>query len=276
MRAPAEFYLGTSEVSQGDFVVITGKNVANLSSISFTSEPSINFTPVFFQDGEYVVALVPISYELTYSPAYTFTIMADGVENKLTLACAAKSFPTRNYGIDANIIAYKRTPATMEAFNTTLANVFADQLTTRYWTNQIFSSPCPSNRQVKVGVGAYITLSATGTTYRHQGVDYIVASGDQVMAACSGIVSYVGTLDLSGRTVVIDHGFGLKTLYAHLNSTSVEVGDQVTAGEIIGMVGETGFTTGVNLHFGMYIFDVPVRPYDALGYEKQGIQIVLP
>lgn len=277
VRAPAEFYLGASEVEPGEFVVITGKNVADPSAIGFTSEPDINFTPVFFQDGEYVIALVPISYDLDYSSSYKFTLTCDGAVSELTLGCTEKTFAWRDYDISAEIIAYNRTPTTINDFNTALASAFSNQLTTRYWSpDELFIQPCLTSRQVRAGIGIYRTLTASGTTYRHAGVDFMVSEGDQVYAACSGVVVYVGTLSLSGRTVVIDHGFGLKTLYAHLSSNTVSEGDVVAQGDIIGVVGATGFTAGTNLHFGTYVFDVPVSPYDALGWENDGIQVSKP
>lgn len=275
VHAPAEFYLGATEILPGDFVAITGKNVVDPSQITFSAEPDIRFNPVFFKDDEYVVALVPISYELDYNPSYTFTIGYEGMTSTLTLNVGEKSFAWRDYDISSEIIASTRTQASIAQFNEALKPAFENQLTTRYWSEgSLFSQPC--SKQLRLGIGIYRTLTATGTTYRHQGVDYMVSEGDQVVAACSGKVVYVGTQILSGRTIVIDHGFGLKTLYAHLNSTTVKVDDYVNQGDIIGIVGNGGFTVGTNLHFGTYIFDVPVSPYDAFGWEKQGILVSRP
>ncbi len=277
VRAPAEFYLGATTIAPGEFVVITGKNVADPSEIEFTSEPSINFTPTFFAEGENVIALVPLALDLDYSPSYTFTLTVDGNTSQLTLGCEDKKFLWRDYNISAEIIAYTRTEATINDFNETLSGIFADSLDKRYWKdNQALTRPCVNDRQVKVGIGIHRTLTATGLTYRHEGVDFMVRDNDQVYSVAPGKVVYVGTLSLSGRTVIVDHGFGLKTLYAHLSSNAVAEGDFVEAGSIIGVVGATGFTAGVNLHFGTYVFDVPVSPYDMLGWENNGIQMHKP
>ena len=72
---------------------------------------------------------------------------------------------------------------------------------------------------------------------------------------------YADFLDYSGYTVCIDHGYGLKTWYAHLNGVSVKKGDVVAKGDVIGVAGDTGFTDTVGFHVGMTIFDTPICTY---------------
>lgn len=83
----------------------------------------------------------------------------------------------------------------------------------------------------------------------HGGIDIGAPYGAPVRAAASGIVIYAGRDGGYGRTVVIDHGGGLVTRYAHLSSIHVEAGERVERGEQIGTVGETGRATGPHLHF---------------------------
>ncbi len=274
VRAPSAFYLGETTVEVGEFVVISGKNVTDPSAITFTSSPEINFTPVFFAEGDYVYALVPISYELEYSPSYTFTLDCEGVQTVLTLNVEKKTFRTQASDIDSNIIVATRTQATLDAFAETMSPLYANQLNTRYWKESTkFTEPVGS-AMVKTGFGLYVSITATGTVYQHEGVNFVVNDGQAVYAACGGEVIFVGTTSLSGRTVVIDHGFGLKTMYCHMSATNVGVGDVVNAGDTIGVVGSTGFVDGTGFHFGMYVFDTPVSPYDALW--ENGIVVAKP
>ena len=111
------------------------------------------------------------------------------------------------------------------------------------------------------GIGRYRTINATGEVYRHQGVDFYTHTGVDVGAINNGRVIYTGTTSLTGKLVVIEHGYGLKTWYAHLSEVSVNVGDTVTTGQAIGKTGTTGFAMYSGVHLGMTVGNVPVSPY---------------
>lgn len=83
----------------------------------------------------------------------------------------------------------------------------------------------------------------------HSGVDLRAAYGTEVAAAAAGEVTFAGDQAGYGTTVVIRHGDGLETRYAHLSSTDVQAGDQVQAGQSVGRVGNSGRSTGPHLHF---------------------------
>jgi murein DD-endopeptidase MepM/ murein hydrolase activator NlpD len=87
----------------------------------------------------------------------------------------------------------------------------------------------------------------------HAGVDFPAAAGTPVYAAQSGKVVLAENLYYSGNTVVIDHGFGIYTLYAHLSEIGVQAGDSVEVSAEIGKVGATGRVTGPHLHWGLTI-----------------------
>lgn len=83
----------------------------------------------------------------------------------------------------------------------------------------------------------------------HQGVDIAGSFGDAVVAARSGRVTVAGWSDIYGYYIVINHGDGVQTLYAHHNALLVTAGEYVETGEQIGRVGSTGYSTGPHLHF---------------------------
>lgn len=96
----------------------------------------------------------------------------------------------------------------------------------------------------------------------HQGIDLASLAHSPVPAANSGKVVFIGSVGIYGRSVIIDHGFGLSSLYSHLNSIDVEVGQVVNKGEIIGQTGTTGLAGGDHLHFGMLVHHVFVNPVE--------------
>jgi murein DD-endopeptidase MepM/ murein hydrolase activator NlpD len=92
----------------------------------------------------------------------------------------------------------------------------------------------------------------TGALQFHAGVDFRANIGTTVMASLDGVVSVVGENWLYGKYIIMTHSNGYKTLYGHLNSFAVREGDRVARGRKIGEVGNTGYSTGPHLHFGIY------------------------
>jgi murein DD-endopeptidase MepM/ murein hydrolase activator NlpD len=89
-----------------------------------------------------------------------------------------------------------------------------------------------------------------GTVRAHKGVDYAARTGTPIMAAGEGRVSFAGWQNGYGRTIVIDHGRGYTTLYAHMSRLgSYKVGSRVPQGSVIGYVGATGLASGPHLHY---------------------------
>ncbi len=101
-------------------------------------------------------------------------------------------------------------------------------------------------------------------SHRHTGIDFDGNTGDRVVAAAAGEVVHAGNAPSGysgyGRMVLIDHGGGITTLYAHLSRLSVSVGDRVVPGEAIGAIGTSGNVTGSHLHFEVRVGGVPVNP----------------
>lgn len=120
----------------------------------------------------------------------------------------------------------------------------------------------PVNGSVTSGFG-YRVHPIYGTRRLHQGLDISGGSGTPIAAAKSGTVISAGWRGGYGNAVVISHGSGVTTLYAHQSSMNVTSGQQVGRGDIIGWVGSTGASTGPHLHFEVRINGSAVdpRPY---------------
>jgi murein DD-endopeptidase MepM/ murein hydrolase activator NlpD len=112
-----------------------------------------------------------------------------------------------------------------------------------------------------------------GRTYEfHEGIDIGGERGDKVIAAGSGRVIKAGWQGGYGNLIEIDHGNGLTTRYGHLMKIEVEVGDFVSKGQQIGLVGSTGRSTGPHLHFELRLNDKAINPRKLLPPEPTVIQ----
>lgn len=94
----------------------------------------------------------------------------------------------------------------------------------------------------------------------HEGIDIAAPVGTTVVAPGDGIVTYTGYQAGYGREILIDHGYGLATRYAHCSSILVDEGQHVKRGDIIAGIGNTGRSTGPHLHYEVRVDGVPVDP----------------
>jgi murein DD-endopeptidase MepM/ murein hydrolase activator NlpD len=95
---------------------------------------------------------------------------------------------------------------------------------------------------------------------RHEGLDLSAPKGTRVRATADGVVSFAGRSGDFGRLVVIDHGDGYQTRYAHLKSIEVKTGKRVQRGAAIGTVGKSGNATGYHLHYEVRLHGSAVNP----------------
>ncbi len=112
---------------------------------------------------------------------------------------------------------------------------------------------------VSSGFG-YRTHPVTGLPQFHQGIDIPAPYGTSIMAINSGTVIETGTHSANGNYIIIDHGGGTASFYAHLSKISVVSGQTIKQGSIIGLVGRTGLATGYHLHLSFYENSIVVNP----------------
>jgi murein DD-endopeptidase MepM/ murein hydrolase activator NlpD len=125
-------------------------------------------------------------------------------------------------------------------------------------TRGTFAVPIPTAR-LSSGFGPRVH-PIFGNVRVHAGLDLSAPSGTPIAAAGDGVVVAAGVRGGYGNAVVIDHGNALATLYGHQSRIAVTVGQQVRQGDIVGLVGSTGNSTGPHLHFEVRLFGTPVDP----------------
>jgi murein DD-endopeptidase MepM/ murein hydrolase activator NlpD len=128
------------------------------------------------------------------------------------------------------------------------------------WSGRFLRQPNAS-REAQFGTHRkYVYQGEVIDEQTHLGVDLASTARAEVPAANAGRVVFADWLGIYGQVVIIDHGLGLQSLYAHLSQMGVQTGDTVEKGQIIGRTGVTGLAGGDHLHFGMLVSGLPVNP----------------
>ncbi len=128
-----------------------------------------------------------------------------------------------------------------------------------------YRASLPSIWPVHATVGSGFGYRRNPVTRRwlfHKGIDLGCPRGTPIFAVAPGVITFSAYNAGYGRMIDIDHGYGIKTRYAHNTSNYVKVGDVVDVGEIIGTVGSTGRSTGPHLHFELHIDEQAVDPME--------------
>lgn len=276
VSAPAEFYPGVKSIEQGGLVSITALNVKNPDKITVTCEPEVSLNPVWYTDGEHVRTLIALGADLEVG-TYTLTLGYAGTTQNVVLELTDAGFGIRNYTVDDEVYKKSYSEEALAAFRAEFDKLVKESSDEKLWNGHFLANPT-SGLPISAGYGHMFNLTNAQLSYRHDGVDY--KGTGSVLASNAGKVVYVGELDYTGKMVVIDHGWGLKTWYAHLSDTSVNVGDTVARGDKLGSTGDTGFTNQTGVHVTTTLWDQTVLPYsmweDNTDYSGAGIPLGIP
>jgi murein DD-endopeptidase MepM/ murein hydrolase activator NlpD len=98
--------------------------------------------------------------------------------------------------------------------------------------------------------------------WSHSGTDISAELGTPIKASQSGTIILAKSLNVHGNTVMINHGWGIVSIYNHLDKINVKINDKISKGDMIGTVGSTGIATGTHLHFGISVQSIRVNPKD--------------
>jgi murein DD-endopeptidase MepM/ murein hydrolase activator NlpD len=200
--------------------------------------------PLFTDDGIY-----PITFNLSSS---------DGTQTSFAfnIRVAAGGYGTQNLNVSAEMQGLLA-PAVQEEELNIIQRVTGEFTSERFFDGA-FSIPAAAAMNGHFGTRRSYNGGAVNGF--HSGADFASAPNTPIYAAASGRVVLADTLNIRGNTVVIYHGWGIYTLYAHQNVINVAVGDMVTTGQVVGVAGSTGRVTGPHLHWEVWVNGVPVNP----------------
>lgn len=255
---PAKAYqvqVSPSSPAQGDTlsVVVEGNRSAEMPTVTVEGT---TYTAFPLSDNRYR-ALVPTSPNT--APG-RMTLRVEGPEgtNNIAVSIGDRSFNTQYINLSPGRAGLEGTDYEFDSLDA----LRALRTPTRYWNGPMAR---PSTGYVSSAYGNqryYNGVFAEG--YYHRGVDYAAGNGSPIYAPAAGRIALVGRESdgfvLNGNTIGIDHGQGVVSVMIHLSDFAVNEGDMVQQGELIGYMGSTGFATGPNLHWGLFVNGISVDP----------------
>ncbi len=130
------------------------------------------------------------------------------------------------------------------------------------WNKAFIRQPGAASRATFGDKRTYLHNGKVIDHQRHLGIDLASVARDRVQACNGGVVVFADFLGIYGKVLIVDHGMGLQSLYAHLSQFLVKTGDTVKRGQIIARTGSTGMAGGDHLHLGIILGGVPVNPVE--------------
>jgi hypothetical protein len=250
-------------VAQGDVARIVLKGLRNESKVkgSWRGEPL-----EFFKNdkGEYG-SLVGIDLRLTpgsYPLEVQINSPGDRPQNlRTTVEVVKKDFGEQRLSLPENMVTLD--PATLKRVKqegAKFSRLWYKQSPKRYWRGS-FTRPVTGKLTTPFGLRRLLNDEPRSP---HSGVDLRAAVGEPVRSANHGRVVLVGEFYFHGKAVVIDHGWGLYTMYFHLSELKVSEGDLVGKQTVIGLAGSSGRATGPHLHWGVRLGGARIDPFALL------------
>ncbi len=184
------------------------------------------------------------------------------------LAIVAKSFPEQRLTVESKFVNPAKSQATRIAREKKLLGVIYTRRTPLPPPQAPFLRPVPGEPTSEFGTRRIFNGEPRAP---HAGIDLKAATGTPVQASGPGSVAYAGDLYYSGGTVIVDHGGGLFTIYAHLSKIGTKEGASVKAGDAVGLSGATGRVTGPHLHWGAKVGETIFDPRGLLDPKLFGL-----
>jgi len=249
------FELSPLTVKQGGYALLTVHGATLLSDVRVTSP--FSYTPSWTELGDGICAFFPIRFDCPLGE-YLVTAEGGGHNEEFLLNVVDGEFPVQYMEIDEKTADETiRSTAANDEYMAKAQPIKSVSVHEVLWDGPFMLPVEGGWRSTEFGSIRYVNGVYTE---QHGGTDIAVPLGTPAHAANDGLVVFAEPLLLTGNTVAIEHGMGLKTWYYHMDSIAVSAGDRVEKGDVIGYVGSTGFSTGPHMHFGASMGAVWIDP----------------
>ena len=243
--------------AQGDVITVLVSDLMDENPPLPTIETDLGLA-VFAKDGSGYRSSIGISYNTSVGE-YPVTVTYGDIVLREKINVTQAQFSRQDMIIDAGIVAETvDSAAANQQWRDAIVSLYATADDEIYWQGD-FKLPLDQTI-INTEYGLFRYTNGSPNAERHGGIDLDGETGDTVYATASGRVAYAGFLTLTGNTVVIEHGAGLKSYYFHMDSLNCATNDKVERGQVIGTVGTTGYSTGAHLHFEIKIGRQSINP----------------
>jgi murein DD-endopeptidase MepM/ murein hydrolase activator NlpD len=257
---PVELHVQARELVPGEAVRVVASAPTPIVSLSGTClESELSF--VRDSNGRTWSAWAVIALDREPGPTVVevsgTTDSGEAVAGTLALRVLAKKFPEERLNVESKYVEPPKEVLERIRFEKRKVGVIYATRTPRPVPGEPFVRPVPGEPTSIFGLRRIFNGVPKSP---HSGLDLRAATGTPVVASGGGKVVLAEDLYYSGNLVIVDHGGGLYTLYAHLSRIDVAEGDEVEAGDPLGLSGSTGRVTGPHLHWGAKVGSVPFDP----------------
>jgi len=253
------FAVLTYTASQGSAVQVTLPNEPHLKSVHVIWQKRT--VPAFQVDAIWTTVLgVDLDAKPGEHAAEAVLTMEDGrVERReIVVNVAAKKFPTTPLKVEGRFVELSKADLARSKVESREANAIYERTTTDLLPREPFIVPIPGAVGKNFGERRIFNGEPRAP---HSGADLSAPAGTPVHATNRGRVVLAKNLFFTGNTVILDHGLGIISLYAHLSRIDVKSGEIVSNGQVVGLVGATGRVTAPHLHWGMRVQGARVDPF---------------
>jgi len=265
---PSKFTISNNSVTPGEIIIIHAENVKDCSTINIDSTIFDNLI-TFYPESNGFFGIIPIDGALTPND-YPITIESseDDIKLKDTIKVLKRDYPIQHLQVTSSTLSLRTQENILKCSEILNDSRDINNSSKTILWDEPFIAPAEG-----VITTEYYEIRYTNdnkTPRRHTGIDIAASYNTPILATNSGKVVVAEEMALTGNTIVIDHGCGLFSTYCHLNEMYYKPGQKIKRGDIIGLMGSTGFSTGSHLHFEMCYNGIYIDPeffYDKNPYK---------
>ena len=258
-----EFTLNNKKIENANVVLITAKSQKHYNLKAILDDKEVSFSRHPFKKNHFY-ALIPFHYFLkqkTYQIIVTYKINKKEYFEGFDIDLKEEEFDKEHLRVNGSKVSLSTTNKKRVSQEYEHAmEVYSSVSYKNYWHEDFIY---PIDSEITSDFGTKRVYNNITKSY-HTGIDFKAQLNTDIYSSNSGIVKIASNRFYAGNSVIIDHGQGIYTCYFHLNKIFVSTGDHVQRGDIIGLSGSTGRSTGPHLHFATFVNGIQINPLKLL------------